>query len=200
MDLAKRYKFQFAVFTELLQVWFMLEEVGVQFLVIETQVGFYVIREFNDLEIDTFLGQGILDMIQDFRMRHGCSTDLEDDLLVAARCFFCFLLPAAAGCKACQGSNSQYSCNQFLHKTTLLCDNVYWITVRPGSTPSSCRYRKPGQPRFQAFQFFAMRAAASFLISSGSRLMRAIPCSMATFATAAATSGTMRRSKAPATT
>jgi hypothetical protein len=49
----------------------VLEEVGIQFLIIQSQVRFDVVREFDDLEVDPFFGQERFDFVEDFSVGTG---------------------------------------------------------------------------------------------------------------------------------
>ena len=44
----------------------MLEEVGIQFFVVESQIRFDIVRKFDDFQVDPFFGQERLDFVEDF--------------------------------------------------------------------------------------------------------------------------------------
>ena len=53
----------------------MLEEVGVDFLIVQGQVRFDIVREFDDFQVDPFFGEERFDFIQDFTVRYGRGAD-----------------------------------------------------------------------------------------------------------------------------
>lgn len=59
----KVHQVKLTVSSKLLQIGFMLEEVGVNFLVVQAEVRLDVIRKFNNLEIDAILGKERFDLI-----------------------------------------------------------------------------------------------------------------------------------------
>lgn len=74
-DLGDGFQFRAVFAVEFIEVRRMLEEVGVQFFVVQGQVRFDVIREFDDFQVDAFLGQERLDFVEDFAVRYGRSAD-----------------------------------------------------------------------------------------------------------------------------
>ena len=69
----------------------MLEEVGIQFLIIQSQVRFDVVREFDDLEVDPFFGQERFDFVEDFSVGNGGCADGDGDIFEIFR-ELCLLL------------------------------------------------------------------------------------------------------------
>lgn len=72
---------------EFIEVRRVLEEVGIQFLIIQSQVRFDVVREFDDLEVDPFFGQERFDFVEDFSVGNGVAptvtvTFLSEDAVV----------------------------------------------------------------------------------------------------------------------
>ncbi|MPN26979.1 hypothetical protein SDC9_174406 [bioreactor metagenome] len=55
----------------------MLEEVGIQLLVFHRCIGLHVVAELLDFQIDTLSLQRVLDVIEDFGVRHGRGAHLE---------------------------------------------------------------------------------------------------------------------------
>ena len=53
----------------------MLEEIGIQFFIVQGQVRFDVIREFDDFQVDPFFGQERFDFVEDFTVRYGRCAD-----------------------------------------------------------------------------------------------------------------------------
>ena len=87
MDGADGNQVQAPGFTEFVQIGFMLEIVGIQALVIQSQVRLYIIGEFHDFHVDPFLGQLVLYGIQDFSMGNGGNADFNGDGFVRSSRF-----------------------------------------------------------------------------------------------------------------
>ena len=78
MNASGIFKLQFLVFAdEIVKVRLVLEEIGIQFLVVEGQIRLDVIAEFDDLKINVLLGQERFDDLQDLRVGNRRRADLE---------------------------------------------------------------------------------------------------------------------------
>jgi len=66
-----------AVLVEAVQVGLVLEEVGVQLLVLHGHVGLHVVAEFLDLQVHALGLEPGLDEVQDLGVRHGRGGHLE---------------------------------------------------------------------------------------------------------------------------
>ena len=96
MNAAQRYQVKASVFVEFIQIWLVLEIVGIQAAIIQCQIRLNIIVEFNNLKVYTFLSQLILYRVKDFRMRGWGSTDFNGYRLIR-RCRSG--IAAAAGCE-----------------------------------------------------------------------------------------------------
>ena len=63
MYLACGYKIHLALGNEGIQIRLMLEEVGIQLLIIQSQVRFYIIAEFDNLQVYALFSQGAFDLV-----------------------------------------------------------------------------------------------------------------------------------------
>ena len=131
MDFAQGNQGQVPVFAELFQIGQMLEEVGVDFLVAEAQVGFHIVGEFHHLQVNPFLGQDGFHFFQDFCMGNRRSAHLQDHFLVSP-CGFAAGGAAASSGDPGQGQEpGQYQC-QFFHRfSSLFCIDWIFSSQRP---------------------------------------------------------------------
>ena len=96
MHLACGYKIHLALGNEGIQIRLMLEEVGIQLLIVQSQVRFNIIAEFDNLQVYALFSQSAFDLVQDFSMRYSGSTDLQGNLFVGT--VVCLFVSAATAC------------------------------------------------------------------------------------------------------
>ena len=96
MNLASAYQSQFTLSNKFVQIGLVLEEVSIQFLVVQGQVGFYIIAEFDYFHIHAILSQTSLNVVQDFGMGNCGCTHLNSYFFVSSGS--CLLVAAAASC------------------------------------------------------------------------------------------------------
>ena len=86
MDATGIGKLHVAVFAhEVFQIRCVLEEVRIEFLVIEREVRLYIITELDDLQVNAFLREQRLYNLQDFSVGDGSRADLQDLALAGRR-------------------------------------------------------------------------------------------------------------------
>ena len=83
MHLACGYKIHLALGNEGIQIRLMLEEVGIQLLIVQSQIRFYIIAEFDNLQVYALFSQSAFNLVQDFSVRYSGSTNLKGYLLSA---------------------------------------------------------------------------------------------------------------------
>ena len=96
MYLACGYKIHLALGNEGIQIRLMLEEVGIQLLIVQSQVRFNIIAEFDNLQVYALFSQGSFNLIQNFSVRYSGSANLQSDLFVGT--VVCLFVSAAAAC------------------------------------------------------------------------------------------------------
>ncbi|KGT72711.1 hypothetical protein MA20_48650 [Bradyrhizobium japonicum] len=74
----------------MLQVWKVLEEVGIQLFFIYLYIWLYIIGKFLDFQVNALLFQFRLNELEDFRLRHRSCPDFQGNL---------FLLAASSSCR-----------------------------------------------------------------------------------------------------
>ena len=111
MDKGDRFQIGFVFFVEVIQEGLVLEEVGIDFTVVEGLVGQHVVGEFFDFQSVTFFFKFRCQGVENFLMGGRAGAD-GDDLIIPGSCrggiglAACRLLTAASG----QGTDGHKGC------------------------------------------------------------------------------------------